>query len=344
MTHARNISTDDELDELLTRPVEALVNHVARLGGPLVVLGASGKMGPTLAVLAKRAATLAGRDLDVIGVARFADAGARAWLEEQGVRTLACDLLERSQVDALPDAENVIYMAGRKFGTSGDPTLTWSMNTIAPIYALERYRESRIVALSTGTVYALADANSHGSATTEVPEPIGEYANACLARERLFEYYALHHGTRVCMIRLNYAVEMRYGVVVDIAQKIARGEPVDVSMGYFNCIWQRDANDVCIRALELCSSPATILNLTGTETLAVRDVALRLGELMSKPVSIVGVESPTAYLNDARPAHQMFGDSYVSFDDVLRWTADWVARGGASLGKPTHFEVSDGRY
>jgi nucleoside-diphosphate-sugar epimerase len=332
------------LDALLTEPRPKLVEFVRTLSSPLVVLGASGKMGPTLAVLAKRAAEEARHPLEVIGVARFSDPHARAWLEERGVRTIACDMLDRSQVDALPDARDVIYMVGRKFGTSDDPTLTWSMNAIAPVNALERYGGARVVALSTGTVYALADVERGGSRESDTPEPVGEYANACLGRERIFEYYARHRAVRVCLVRLNYAVEMRYGVIVDIAQKILRDEPVDISMGYFNCIWQRDANDVCIRALDEAATPASILNLTGPETLSVRDVASRLGSLMGKSPRIVGAEAGRAYLNDAARAHARYGPPSVGIDQILSWTADWVSRGGATLGKPTHFEVSDGRY
>jgi nucleoside-diphosphate-sugar epimerase len=339
-----SIESTEQLDELLTEPTSRLVEFIRRVASPLVVLGASGKMGPSLAVLAKRAAREAGHELEVVGVARFGDPAARSWLESHGVRTIQCDVLDRAQVDALPDARDVIYMVGRKFGTSDDPSLTWTMNSLAPINALERYRSSRIVALSTGTVYALADVARGGSRETDVPEPIGEYANACLGRERIFEYYARHHGVRTCIVRLNYAVEMRYGVIVDIAQKIARDEPVDVSMGYLNCIWQRDANDYCIRMLDHVGSPARVLNLTGPETLAVRDLALRLGELMGKRPRIVGTESSRAYLNDASDTFELLGMPAVDIDRILRWTADWVSRGGATLGKPTHFEVSDGRY
>lgn len=338
------IADETELDQLLTQPRLVLADFIRSIDGPLVVLGATGKMGPTLAVLAKRAAIHAGIDLDVIGVARFSDPSTRTWLETRGVRAIACDLLDRSQVDRLPEASNVIYMAGRKFGTSDDPSLTWAMNTIAPVNALERYSDARIVALSTGTVYNLAEVDRGGSRESDGPDPIGEYANACLGRERIFEYYARHRGARVCLIRLNYAVEMRYGVIVDIAQKIAAGEPVDVTMGYFNCIWQRDANEFCIRALNLCESPAAVLNLTGRETLRVRDVALRLGSLMGRDVRITGSESDRAYLNDAGAAFALFGEPEVDIDRVIEWTADWIGRGGTTLGKPTHFEVSDGRY
>lgn len=338
------IPTETALDDLLTEPRPALIDFIRGVASPLVVLGASGKMGPTLAVLAKRAANEAGVELDVIGVARFAEPASRSWLEERGVRAIACDLLDRARVDALPDAGDVIYMAGRKFGTSDDPTLTWTMNTVAPVNALERYRGSRIVALSTGTVYDLASVNGGGSRETDHPEPIGEYANACLARERIFEYYARHHGTRVCLVRLNYAVELRYGVIVDIAQKVRAGEPVDVTMGYFNCIWQRDANEYSLRALDLTRAPASILNLTGRERLRVRDVALRLGELMGREVTVTGTESESAYLNDATRAFEHFGALPTSIDDIVAWTADWIERGGSTLGKPTHFEVSDGRY
>ena len=338
------MTTVKELEDRLTLPRPELVEFMRSVASPLVVIGASGKMGPTLAVLARRAAEMAGVNLEVIGVARFSDPSARRWLEDRGVRTIACDLLDRGQVDVLPDATDIIYLAGRKFGTSDDPTLTWTMNTIAPVNTLERYRDARIAALSTGTVYGLATPVSGGSRETERPEPIGEYANACLARERIFEHYAQRNGTRVCLVRLNYAVEMRYGVLVDIARKVLDGAPVDVTMGYFNCLWQRDANEYAIRSLALARTPADVLNLTGPETLAVRDVALRLGTLMGLPVTITGTESDRAYLNDATRAFELLGAPPTPADDDIVWTAEWVRGGGASLDKPTHFEVSDGRY
>jgi dTDP-4-dehydrorhamnose reductase len=342
--HTNIIEAESELDELMTRPRQALIDFVRTMSSPLLVLGGSGKMGPTLAVLAKRAAEQAGSGLQVIAVSRFSDESARSWLEERGVETIQCDLLERKQVAMLPDAENVIYMAGRKFGTRANPPLTWAMNTIAPANVAERFPQSRIVALSTGNVYGEVSRSSGGSVESDEPAPVGDYANASLARERIFEYYSTKNAARICLLRLNYAVDLRYGVLVDIAQKVYRGEPVDVTMGHLNCIWQGDANEMCIRALDLAASPARILNLTGADILSVRDLARRFGELLGKEVKVVGEESDRALLNNASAAFAVLGTPATPLDAVIRWTASWIASGNRTLGKPTHFEVKDGRY
>ena len=344
MNRPDTIETEDKLDEVLTRPRPVLVDMIRRVRGPLVVLGASGKMGPTLAVLARRAAVEAGIDLDVIAVARFTDPAARDWLEQRDVTTVACDLLDRAAVDRLPDAGDVIYMAGRKFGTADNPELTWAMNVLPPEYVVERYSGSRIAAMSTGCVYPLVPVVSGGSREQDALEPLGEYANACVARERVFEYCSQRFQTPVVQIRLNYALDLRYGVLVDIATRVYNRQPVDLTMGYLNCIWQGDANEMIIRSLELADLPPVALNITGPETLAVRDVALRFGEIFGREPEISGTEGEMALLNDASTALARFGPPATSLDTVMRWTAEWIQRNGRLLGKPTHFEVTDGRY
>ena len=380
------IETEAQLDDILTRPGARLIEFVRRLPSPLLVLGAGGKMGPTLAVLARRAAEAAGCPLRVMAVSRFNDASARTWLESRGVETISCDLFDRASVATLPEANGVIYLVGLKFGTSQNPALTWAANTLIPTAVAERFRQSRIVALSTGNVYPLVPVTSGGAKESHPLTPLGEYANAAVARERIFEYHAQCHGTPLVLVRLNYAVELRYGVLRDIAEKVWRGEAVDLSNGYFNCIWQGDANDMIIRALALAENPPRPLNLTGPDVLSIRSLAARLGELMGvsvksqdadgdvapagdplspslsptrgegarrvgegapstpRTVKLTGIEAGDALLSNASRAIELLGQPSVSLEDMLRWTAHWVMRGGRSLNKPTHFEVRDGKY
>lgn len=336
--------TEPELDHAMTEPTAPLVEFITSVRSPLLVLGGSGKMGPSLAAMAKRAAALAGVELRVIALSRFSDQTARRWLEERGVETLACDLLDPAHVAALPDADDIIYMAGRKFGTTDNPALTWAMNMLPPEYVCRRFPNARVVALSTGCVYPLIPVEKGGSREGDPLTPIGEYSNACVARERVFEYLATTTGTRVCLIRLNYALDLRYGVLVDIALKVLSGAPIDLTVGYLNAIWQRDANAMIIRALSLAQSPAFPLNLTGPETLSVRAVAQRFGELFRREPVFAGTESPVALLNDSGKAHQLLGLPETSIEQVIRWTANWLEHQGRVLGKPTHYEVADGRY
>ena len=331
------------LDDWMSRPSDALVAFVASLDGPLVVLGAGGKMGPSLCALARRAADEAGRDLEVVAVSRFSDPDARRWLDDRGVRTQACDLLT-DDLSGLPDAENVVYLVGLKFGTQQAPARTWAVNTLVPARVTERYAGARITALSSGNVYPLVPVESGGSTEDGALTPLGEYANACVARERLFQYASERWGTPGVLVRLNYAADLRYGVLVDLARTVAERRPVHVEMGYLNCIWQRDANDAVIRSLALAETPMPALNLTGPDRLSVRELATRLGSLMDVPVTIVGEEAPTALLSDVSRMVDTLGAPETPLDVVLRWTADWVARDQPTLGKPTHFEVRDGRY
>jgi nucleoside-diphosphate-sugar epimerase len=336
--------SEDELDELLTRPRPEQISFVKRLRSPLVILGAGGKMGPSLAVLARRAAEAAGHPLEIIAVSRFSDIPARRWLEVRGVQTLPLDLMNRDDVARLPDTANVLYLVGLKFGTSNDPAQTWAINTVVPALIAQRYPHAAIVALSTGNVYPFVPAPGPGSQEADLLTPLGEYANAAVARERVFEYFARQNATPLVVLRLNYAVDLRYGVLVDIARKVYAGETVDLSMGYFNCIWQGDANNMILRALALARTPPLTMNLTGPQALSVRDVTLRFGELLERPAGIIGSEAPTALLSDSSTACSLLGSPPTAVEEVIRWTADWIKRGGRFLDKPTHFETRDGKY
>lgn len=350
-THSREIPplpelihTDAELEEVLTRPRPALMEFIHSVSSPLVILGAGGKMGPTLAVLAKRAARMAGHRLEVIAVSRFSDKEARASLERQGVKTVSADLLEREQVGRLPDSGNILYLVGLKFGTQQNPGGTWAANTLVPAHVAERYAESRIVALSTGNVYPLVPVRSGGALEKSALTPLGEYANAAVARERIFEYFARKQGTHVALVRLSYALDLRYGVLVDIARKVHSGAPIDVTSGYFNCIWQADANEMILRSLALTDNPPTAFNLTSPTIFSVRKVAARFSELIERPARFSGTESATAFLSNTEKMCSELGAPATPFETVLRWTAHWVKNGGRSLNKPTHFEVRDGAY
>jgi nucleoside-diphosphate-sugar epimerase len=336
--------TEAEVDELMARPTQALIEMMGRLKGDIAILGIAGKMGLSLGALAVNAARAAGVERKIYGVSRFSDPAALGSLEQAGVIPVRCDLLDRAAVKALVPAPNVIFMAGRKFGTGGEEDLTWAMNTLVPAHVCEHFAGSRIVAFSTGCVYPLLPLERIGCVEEDRPEPVGEYAQSCLGRERTFAYFSRTHGTPVCLLRLNYALDVRYGVIHDLAQAIWEGRPVNRTVGHFNAIWQGDANSQALMALELCSSPPALLNLTGPETVCVTTLAETLGRLLEKPVTFAGEPGPTAYLNNAAKAHGLFGYPRVSLAHVIQWTADWIRQGGRSLGKPTHFEVSDGKY
>lgn len=338
------IESEEQLEDLLSQPSGADRQAVGALEGDLLILGAGGKMGPTLARRARRAADEAGVGLRVIAVARFSDPSVRQKLERWGVETLAADLLQEHRLAELPDAPNVIFMAARKFGSTGDEPLTWAMNTYLPARVALRYRNSRIVAFSSGNVYPLVPVVSGGATEATPPDPVGEYAQSVLGRERMFQYFSGLYGTPVALLRLNYAVELRYGVLLDIGRKVFERRPVDLSMGAVNVIWQGDANSICLRAFRLASSPPEILNVTGPETLSVRWIAQRFGEHFGADPVFEGAEAATALLNNAARCHHLFGYPSVSAEQVIEWVAQWIAAGGAILGKPTHFEVRDGKF
>jgi nucleoside-diphosphate-sugar epimerase len=338
------IRTEDELDQILTRPTQALIEFIRQVSSPLVILGAAGKMGPSLAVLARRAAEEAGHKLEVIAVSRFSNPAAKAWLETNAVKTHPADLLRRDSLSELPDSPNIIYLVGLKFGTAQNPSATWAMNTVAPANAAERYAGSRIVALSSGNVYPLTEVEAGGSHEIDSTIPLGEYANATVGRERIFEFYSRQNGTPIALIRLFYAVELRYGVLVDIAQMIASGQPIDSTTGYFNCIWQGDANEMIIRSLGLVESPPSRFNLCLPQVFSLRTVAAELGERMGTAPLFKGAESNSALLGDPAEICRLLGHPATPFAHVLNWTADWVKANRRTLGKPTHFEVRDGIY
>jgi nucleoside-diphosphate-sugar epimerase len=327
-----------ELEEYLSRPTEADVAHAATLAGDVLILGAGGKMGPSLARLAKRSGAR------VTAVARFTDRELPARLQAEGIETIACDLLEPGSLAKLPDARDVIFMAARKFGTAGAEYLTWAMNTFLPGLVAERYRDSKIVAFSTGNVYPLVPVESGGAAETAAPAPVGEYAQSALGRERLFEYGSARWNTRAAILRLNYAVEMRYGVLADIGRAVFERRPVDVGMGFVNVIWQRDANSVAFRALSQCANPPLVLNVTGPETLSTREIALGFGRRFGLEPVFRGAEGSHALLNRAAKCHELFGRPTVLPETLMDWIAEWILRGNSQWNKPTHFEVRDGRF
>jgi nucleoside-diphosphate-sugar epimerase len=338
------IASEDELEEVLSRPTATVVDELAGIGGDLIVLGAGGKMGPTLARMARRALDQAASKREVIAVARFSDGRARAMLEQAGARTISCDLLNRSQVGKLPDAAGVIFMAGAKFGTTGAEARTWASNCYAPSLAADRYAGVPTVVFSTGNVYPLVPVASGGATEETPPAPIGEYAQSALGRERIFDYFSRERGTPATIYRLNYAVELRYGVLLDLARKVRSGAPIDLRMGYVNCLWQGDANAVALRCLSAAESPPLVVNVTGAETTSVRTLAQRFSELLGREPVFSGQEEPTALLSNAARAQRLFGQPTVDLATAVEWVAHWVRIGGPTLGKPTHFETRDGRF
>jgi nucleoside-diphosphate-sugar epimerase len=328
------------LEEVMSRPSDALVADLRGVPGDIMVLGVGGKMGPTLARMARRAAP----ERRVIGVARFSQAGLREELTAQGIECIEADLLSRDALAALPDAPNIVFMAGRKFGSTGSEWLTWAMNAFVPALVAERFAKSRIVAFSTACVYPFASTAGEG-ATEDMPPtaPSGEYANSCVARERMFEHFSHAHGTPGRLLRLSYAIDMRYGVLHDVAQKVLHRQAIDLAMGHANIIWQGEANDWALRALAHCETPTAPLNLSGPK-ISIRAVAQALGQRLGIEPVLRGQEAETAWLVDCTKAFALFGPPQVTLDRMLGWTADWVQRGGSSLGKPTHYEARDGKY
>jgi len=338
------ISSEKQLEDLLSEPSPADARAMSGMDGDLLILGVAGKMGPSLARRARRACERAGISKRIIGVARFSESGVRESLEEAGIETVTADLLAPQALAGLPDAPNVLYMAARKFGSTGAEYLTWAMNALLPGLVAGRYASSRIVAFSTGNVYPLVPVATGGATEELSPDPVGEYAQSALGRERIFEFFSRRNGTRIMLLRLNYAVELRYGVLLDIGQKVFEGRPVDVSMGYVNVIWQGDANSVALRSFGLCQSPPAVLNLTGREILAVRGIARSFGERFGVKPVFQGTEADTALLSDAARGHKLLGCPAVTVEQMIEWVSEWIRMGGTTLAKPTHFETRDGRF
>ncbi len=332
------------LEEILSRPTPGVIDTLRNLDGDLMILGVSGKMGPTLARMAVRAYQAVGLSRRVIGVARFSNPAMKEQLEGWGVETITCDLLDTAALAALPDVPNIVFMAGFKFGASQDPSQTWALNTFLPGLIARRFGGSRIVAFSSGNVYPFVPITTAGCTEAVVPEPVGEYAQSVLGRERILSYFAQQQQTPILLLRLNYALEMRYGVVYDIADKVWKGQPVALSSGHFNAIWQADANAVALQALPLADVPAVPLNITGPETASVRQVAERFGGIFGREPVFAGEEQPHALLSNAGKAFDLFGYPTVPLNRVIDWVGHWIQAGGPSLGKPTKFEVRNGRF
>ena len=331
----------DHLEEVMTTPTPDLVADLGRAPGDIIILGVGGKMGPTLARLAKRAVP----DRRVVGVARFSEPGLRERLQDAGVECLAADLLDRDAIARLPKLPNVVFMAGRKFGSTGAEWLTWAMNAYVPGMVGEAFAGSRIVAFSTGCVYPFVNV-LHGGATEAVPPnpPPGDYANSCVARERMFQYWS--HKTRSPgrLIRLNYAIDMRYGVLHDVGRKVLSDQPINLAMGHVNVIWQGDANSMVLRSLAHCTTPASALNVSGPEILSIRALATMFGERLGRKPVFVGAEAETAWLINSAEAMRLFGYPTVPLKRMVDWVADWLASGGATLGKETHYDARDGVF
>lgn len=337
-------ANENELEALLSEPQPETIELMRRLDGDIILLGVAGKVGPGIARMAQRACKLAGVEKRIIGVARFSDASQKDALEADGIETIVCDLSDPAQVAALPRAKNVIFLAGRKFGEVGSEPLTWVMNVIVPSNVAQTFKDSRIVAYSTGCVYPLLAAGQPGSKEINPPEPVGEYANSCLGRERMFDYYGQKNNTPVLQYRLNYSVDLRYGVLPDIARAVWEERPVSLAVPEFNCIWQGDNNNRTLLCLEHATNPPTVLNITGPETLKTRDVAEQFGRLFNKPVSFTGTPGDKMFLSDASRSVELFGPPKVSAEQLIQMTAQWIQQGGRDLNKPTHFQVTDGQF
>ncbi|MHA3772554.1 NAD-dependent epimerase/dehydratase family protein [Verrucomicrobiota bacterium sgz303538] len=340
----RAIQTVEHLEHLLSNPTEAVVEMMSRLQGDIILLGVGGKIGPSLARMAKCASEMAGVHRRVIGVSRFSNPEEEAGLQAHNIETIRCDLLDEAAVAQLPDAPNVLYLAGLKFGSNERAAETWAMNTHLPSVICRKFRSSRIVAYSTGAVYGMARVDSGGSRETDAPEPVGEYAMSCLGRERMFEYFSKLWNIPMVLVRLFYACEVRYGVLVDIARKVMAGDLIDLRMGHFNIIWQGDNNAMTLLALDHVASPPLVLNVTGPELLSVRKIAETMGMRMGKRPRFCGTEAETTCIGNAENSFRLMSRPRIGAEQLIEWIVDWVMRDGHYHGKPTHFEVRNGQY
>ncbi|MBE9512014.1 MAG: NAD(P)-dependent oxidoreductase [Bacteroidetes bacterium] len=342
--YPEKISNTEQLDEILSKPTPEVIELFSRLDGDIMFLGISGKIGPSLARMTIRACKKAGIQKQIFGVALFDSEEQRKGIESYGIKAIHGDLLNTDFINSLPTPKNVIFLAGMKFGSEDNLSLTWAINTYLPALVAEHFQKSRIVAFSTGCVYPLVPLQSGGSLETDKPVSVGEYAQSCLGRERMFEYGSIKHKTPITLIRLNYSVEMRYGVLVDIALKVKNNIVIDLSMGYFNVIWQGDVNAMVLQALGHCESPAKIINITGPETASVRRVAQQFGEYFNIEPKFEKKETETALLSNANLSYKLFGRPQVQLEQIIFWIADWIKNEKELLGKPTHYEVRDGKY
>ena len=338
------IRNEVELEDRLSEPPEYVIDSLRKASGDTIILGVGGKMGPSLARMLVRACNAADDDRRITAVSRFSNSSHKELLESLGIKTIVGDLLADGFVHSLPDAANVIHMTGMKFGTGDNAAATWALNTYLPTLVCRRYRDSRIMAFSTGNVYPLVPVDGPWSRENDALDPVGEYGMSALGRERMFQYFSTQNGTRISLVRLNYAVEMRYGVLVDIAKKVLHRETIDLSMGYANVIWQTDANALAIASLGDAQSPAHIVNVAGPELVVVKDVAQKFACEFDVPVAFEGQSCETALLNDGSNVHKRYAPPSVSLDELIVLTADWLQRDQPTLGKPTRFEVRSGKF
>jgi hypothetical protein len=334
----------NSLYQKLLNPSDDLLSDIAKLDGDILILGVGGKMGPGLARLAKQAVEATGIKKEVIGVARFSEPGLQQELEQRGIKTYAIDLLQDHQLQQLPFAQNVLYLAGTKFGTTGKEAFTWAMNSYLPGRVAEKFKDSRIVVFSTGNVYPLMPVQSGGAIEKQAAEPIGEYAQSCLGRERVFQYFSSQNNTPTLIYRLNYANDVTYGVLLDIAKAVKEQRPIDLRMGYVNVIWQGEANEMALRSLHHCTSPSMILNITGPDTSPVKDIAEQFGLIFKMKPIFVNEEQSTALLSNASKSYGLFGPQKVSLQQMVELIAGWIITGGKILNKPTHFQEREGKF
>ncbi len=333
-----------KLEEKYAVPSRELLEDVKQIEGDIMLLGIAGKMGVSMGKLLVDALRAVGKDNKVYGVSRFSDPKAKAQVEESGVIAISCDLLNDAQLFNLPEVPNVIYLAGHKFGTVGNEDFTWAMNTYLPGRVSEKFKNSKIVAFSSGNILPFVKLNQGGVDESGTPEPIGEYAQSCLGRERIFQYFSKKNQTPVLIYRLNYAVDFRYGVIMEIGKSVLQGKPIDLRTENVNVIWQGDANEIAIRSLLHCESPAKILNVTGPETLSTKWVAEEFAKLLGKPATYAYEAEGTALLNNASECHRIFGYPKVTIREIIELTAQWLQEGGEEFGKPTHFQERGGQF
>ena len=334
----------EALEQELLKPSEALISDISKIDGDIILLGVGGKMGPSMAKLARKAIVRAGIDKRIIGISRFSEAGTREELEADGIETISADLLNEKDLAGLPEAKNIIYLAGTKFGTTGKEPFTWAMNSYLPGRVAERYKNSRIVAFSTGNIYPFTPINSGGLSEEHLPAPVGEYGQSCLGRERVFQYFSERYSIPTLIYRLNYAIDLRYGVMLEIAKSVNEGRSIDLTTGNVNVIWQGDANEIAIRSLLHCDVPANILNVTGPETLSLKWLAEQFGTLLGKEPLFENEVQPTALLSNASKAHKLFGYPRVTVRDMIEMTVAWLHAGGKTINKPTHFQERKGQF